>query len=225
MEISDKIIEVNREIKQICKNLDRDINEITILGASKSQSVEKIKEAFNGGIKNFGENYLQEAELKIKSLQEDITWHFIGSIQTKKAKKIAEIFDWVHAVDSLKVAKKLNDSRPKTKGPLKVCIQLNIDEEISKSGISSREIEVFLSECSDLKNIEVRGLMVIPKPRNSIQDQHEIFKEVKGIFDSLNQKNIKIDTLSMGMSSDYGPAIKEGSTMVRIGTGIFGLRK
>jgi uncharacterized pyridoxal phosphate-containing UPF0001 family protein len=84
---------------------------------------------------------------------------------------------------------------------------------------------VFLSECSDLKNIEVRGLMVIPKPRNSIQDQHEIFKKVKGIFDSLNQKNIKIDTLSMGMSSDYGPAIKEGSTMVRIGTGIFGLRK
>ena len=225
MEISKKIIEVNREIKQICKNLDKDVNEITILGASKSQSLEKIKEAFDGGIKNFGENYLQEAELKIKSLQEDITWHFIGSIQTRKSKKIAEIFDWVHAVDSLKVAKKLNDSRPKTKGPLKVCIQLNIDEEISKSGISSREIEVFLSECSDLKNIEVRGLMVIPKPRNSIQDQHEIFKKVKGIFDSLNQKNIKIDTLSMGMSSDYGPAIKEGSTMVMIGTGIFGLRK
>ena len=167
MEISKKIIEVNREIKQICKNLDKDVNEITILGASKSQSLEKIKEAFDGGIKNFGENYLQEAELKIKSLQEDITWHFIGSIQTRKAKKIAEIFDWVHAVDSLKVAKKLNDSRPKTKGPLKVCIQLNIDEEISKSGIRSREIEVFLSECSDLKNIEVRGLMVIPKPRNS----------------------------------------------------------
>ena len=225
MEISEKIIEVNREIKEICKNLDRDVNEITILGASKSQSPENIKEAFNGGIKNFGENYLQEAELKIKSLQEDITWHFIGSIQTRKAKKIAEIFDWVHAVDSLKVAKKLNDSRPETKGLLKVCIQLNIDDENSKSGINSLDIEGFLSECSNLKNIEVRGLMVIPKPRNSLQDQHEVFRKVKGIFDSLNQKNIKIDTLSMGMSSDYGPAIKEGSTMVRIGTGIFGLRK
>ena len=225
MEISKKIIEVNREIKEICKNLDRDVNEITILGASKSQSLENIKEAFNGGIKNFGENYLQEAELKIKSLQEDITWHFIGSIQTRKAKKIAEIFDWVHAVDSLKVAKKLNDSRPETKGLLKVCIQLNIDDENSKSGINSLDIEGFLSECSNLKNIEVRGLMVIPKPRESLQDQHEVFKQVKGIFDSLNQKNIKIDTLSMGMSSDYGPAIKEGSTMVRIGTGIFGLRK
>ena len=225
MEISKKIIEVNREIKEICKNLDRDVNEITILGASKSQSLENIKEAFNGGIKNFGENYLQEAEPKIKSLQEDITWHFIGSIQTRKAKKIAEIFDWVHAVDSLKVAKKLNDSRPETKGLLKVCIQLNIDDENSKSGINSLDIEGFLSECSNLKNIEVRGLMVIPKPRESSQDQHEVFKQVKGIFDSLNQKNIKIDTLSMGMSSDYGPAIKEGSTMVRIGTGIFGLRK
>lgn len=225
MEISKKIIEINREIKEICKNLDRDVNEITILGASKSQSLENIKEAFNGGIKNFGENYLQEAELKIKSLQEDITWHFIGSIQTRKAKKIAEIFDWAHAVDSLKVAKKLNDSRPETKGLLKVCIQLNIDDENSKSGISSSDIEGFLSECSDLKSLEIKGLMVIPKPRNSIQDQHEVFKKVKGIFDSLNQKNIKIDTLSMGMSSDYGPAIKEGSTMVRIGTGIFGLRK
>ena len=225
MEISKKIIEVNREIKEICKNLDRDAGEITILGASKSQSLEKIKEAFHGGIKNCGENNLQEAALKIKSLQEEITWHFIGSIQTRKAKKIAEIFDWVHAVDSLKVAKKLNDSRPKTKGPLKVCIQLNIDDENSKSGISSIDIEGFLSECSDLKSLEIKGLMVIPKPRNSIQDQHEVFKKVKGIFDSLNQKNIKVDTLSMGMSSDYGPAIKEGSTMVRIGTGIFGLRK
>ena len=124
-----------------------------------------------------------------------------------------------------KSCKKLNDSRPETKGLLKVCIQLNIDNENSKSGISSSDIEGFISECSDLKSLEIKGLMVIPKPRNSMQDQHEVFKKVKGIFDSLNQKNIKIDTLSMGMSSDYGPAIREGSTMVRIGTGIFGLRK
>lgn len=223
--ISNKIKKLNLEINEICRNFGKEVNEITILAASKSQSIEKIEEAFNGGIRNFGENYLQEAEPKIDSLNKEVIWHFIGAIQTRKAKRIAEIFDWVHTVDSLKLAKKLNDSRPESQEPLKVCVQLNIDEEDSKAGIKVHELETFLSEVSSLKNLDVKGLMVIPKPRNSLEEQHSIFKEIKEIFDSLNQKGIKMDTLSMGMSSDYGPAIKEGSTIVRIGTGIFGLRK
>ena len=223
--ISNKIKKLNLEINEICRNFGKEVNEITILAASKSQSIEKIEEAFNGGIRNFGENYLQEAEPKIDSLNKEVIWHFIGAIQTRKAKRIAEIFDWVHTVDSLKLAKKLNDSRPESQEPLKVCVQLNIDEEDSKAGIKVHELETFLSEVSSLKNLDVKGLMVIPKPRNSLEDQHSIFKEIKEIFDSLNQKGINMDTLSMGMSSDYGPAIKEGSTIVRIGTGIFGLRK
>ena len=223
--ISNKIKKLNLEINGICRNFGKEVNEITILAASKSQSIEKIEEAFNGGIRNFGENYLQEAEPKIDSLNKEVIWHFIGAIQTRKAKRIAEIFDWVHTVDSLKLAKKLNDSRPESQEPLKVCVQLNIDEEDSKAGIKVHELETFLSEVSSLKNLDVKGLMVIPKPRNSLEEQHSIFKEIKEIFDSLNQKGIKMDTLSMGMSSDYGPAIKEGSTIVRIGTGIFGLRK
>lgn len=223
--ISNKIKKLNLEINEICRNFGKEVNEITILAASKSQPIEKIEEAFNGGIRNFGENYLQEAEPKIDSLNKEVIWHFIGAIQTRKAKRIAEIFDWVHTVDSLKLAKKLNDSRPESQEPLKVCVQLNIDEEDSKAGIKVHELETFLSEVSSLKNLDVKGLMVIPKPRNSLEEQHSIFKEIKEIFDSLNQKGIKMDTLSMGMSSDYGPAIKEGSTIVRIGTGIFGLRK
>lgn len=223
--ISNKIKKLNLEINEICRNFGKEVNEITILAASKSQSIEKIEEAFNGGIRNFGENYLQEAEPKIDSLNKEVIWHFIGAIQTRKAKRIAEIFDWVHTVDSLKLAKKLNDSRPELQEPLKVCVQLNIDEEDSKAGIKVHELETFLSEVSSLKNLDVKGLMVIPKPRNSLEEQHSIFKEIKEIFDSLNQKGINMDTLSMGMSSDYGPAIKEGSTIVRIGTGIFGLRK
>lgn len=223
--ISNKIKKLNLEINEICRNFGKEVNEITILAASKSQSIEKIEEAFNGGIRNFGENYLQEAEPKIDSLNKEVIWHFIGAIQTRKAKRIAEIFDWVHTVDSLKLAKKLNDSRPESQEPLKVCVQLNIDEEDSKAGIKVHELETFLSEVSSLKNLDVKGLMVIPKPRDSLEEQHSIFKEIKEIFDSLNQKGINMDTLSMGMSSDYGPAIKEGSTIVRIGTGIFGLRK
>tara|TARA_B110000008_G_scaffold58976_1_gene58430 strand:+ start:515 stop:1213 length:699 start_codon:yes stop_codon:yes gene_type:complete len=223
--ISNKIKKLNLEINEICRNFGKEVNEITILAASKSQSIEKIEEAFNGGIRNFGENYLQEAEPKIDSLNKEVIWHFIGAIQTRKAKRIAEIFDWVHTVDSLKLAKKLNDSRPESQEPLKVCVQLNIDEEDSKAGIKVHELETFLSEVSSLKNLDVKGLMVIPKPRNSLEEQHSIFKEIKEIFDSLNQKGKNMDTLSMGMSSDYGPAIKEGSTIVRIGTGIFGLRK
>ena len=223
--ISNKIKKLNLEINEICRNFGKEVNEITIIAESKSQSIEKIEEAFNGGIRNFGENYLQEAEPKIDSLNKKVIWHFIGAIQTRKAKRIAEIFDWVHTVDSLKLAKKLNDSRPESQEPLKVCVQLNIDEEDSKAGIKVHELETFLSEVSSLKNLDVKGLMVIPKPRNSLEEQHSIFKEIKEIFDSLNQKGINMDTLSMGMSSDYGPAIKEGSTIVRIGTGIFGLRK
>ena len=223
--ISNKIKKLNLEINEICRNFGKEVNEITILAASKSQSIEKIEEAFNGGIRNFGENYLQEAEPKIDSLNKEVIWHFIGAIQTRKAKRIAEIFDWVHTVDSLKLAKKLNDSRPESQEPLKVCVQLNIDEEDSKAGIKVHELETFLSEVSGLKNLDVKGLMVIPKPRDSLEEQHSIFKEIKEIFDSLNQKGINMDTLSMGMSSDYGPAIKEGSTIIRIGTGIFGLRK
>ena len=195
------------------------------MGASKSQTIEDIEKAYENGISHFGENYLQEAESKIKKIRKNIIWHFIGSIQTRKTKKIASLFDWVHTVDSLKIAERLNEARPSSKGPLNVCLQVNIDNEKTKSGVLKEEIDDFLNTLITLKNIKTRGLMIIPKPRQTAEEQSEIFLDLKLKLNSLKSKFPELDTLSMGMSSDYLVAIQEGATIVRIGTGIFGARK
>ena len=221
-EIIQKII---LDIEANCNLSKRSVEDVVLIGASKSQTIKKIIEAYEEGIKNFGENYLQEAEEKITQLDQDIVWHFIGSIQSRKAKKIAEIFDWVHTIDSFKVADKLNSARPKSKGVLNACLQINIDDEESKSGVKIENLEELIQKSEALKNIKIRGLMVIPKPRDSEEEQRKIFRKVKKIYDSLIRKGHKFDTLSMGMTSDYGVAIQEGATMIRIGTGIFGPRK
>ena len=195
------------------------------MGASKSQTIEDIEKAYENGISHFGENYLQEAESKIKKIRKKIIWHFIGSIQTRKTKKIASLFDWVHTVDSLKIAERLNEARPSFKGPLNVCLQVNIDNEKTKSGVLKEEIDDFLTTLITLKNIKTRGLMIIPKPRQTAKEQSEIFLDLKLKLNSLKSKFPELDTLSMGMSSDYLVAIQEGATIVRIGTGIFGARK
>ncbi len=195
------------------------------MGASKSQTIEDIEKAYENGISHFGENYLQEAESKIKKIRKNIIWHFIGSIQTRKTKKIASLFDWVHTVDSLKIAERLNEARPSSKGPLNVCLQVNIDNEKTKSGVLKEEIDDFLTTLITLKNIKTRGLMIIPKPRQTAKEQSEIFLDLKLKLNSLKSKFPELDTLSMGMSSDYLVAIQEGATIVRIGTGIFGARK
>ena len=221
-EIIQKII---LDIEANCNLSKRSVEDIVLIGASKSQTIKKIIEAHEDGIKNFGENYLQEAEEKITQLDQDIVWHFIGLIQSRKAKKIAEIFDWVHTIDSFKVADKLNSARPKSKGVLNACLQINIDDEESKSGVKIKNLEELIQKSEALKNIKIRGLMVIPKPRDSEEEQRKVFRKVKEIYDSLIRKGHKFDTLSMGMTSDYGVAVQEGATMIRIGTGIFGPRK
>ena len=223
--ISKNIQKIYDDFKENCKLSERNPKNLTLIGASKSQSIANIQEAYDAGLKNFGENYLQEAENKIKSLEGDFIWHFIGSIQSRKARKIAEIFDWVHTVENTKVAKKLNIARPHSKGPLNICIQVNIDNEESKSGLHLDDLEGFIEESRNLENINIRGLMVIPKPRESIEEQKKVFRKVKETYLNLIEKGNDLDTLSMGMSSDYGSAIQEGATMVRIGTGIFGPRK
>ena len=206
-------------------NACRNPEEIILMGASKSQTVEQIEQAYENGVFHFGENYLQEAETKISKIKKNIIWHFIGSIQTKKTKKIARLFDWVHTVDSLKIAEKLNDARPSSRGPLNICLQVNIDNEETKSGILKEEIDDFLTSLTSLKNIKTRGLMIIPKPRHTAEEQSEVFSDLRLKLDSLKSKFPELDTLSMGMSSDYLVAIQEGATILRIGTGIFGARK
>ena len=221
---SENIQKIILDIKENCNLSKRSVEDVILIGASKSQTIEKIIVAYEEGIKNFGENYLQEAEEKISKLDQDIIWHFIGSIQSRKAKRIAEIFDWVHTIDSFKVAEKLNSSRPKSKGALNACLQLNIDDEESKSGLKIENLEEIIQKIEALENLKIRGLMVIPRPRDSKEEQRQVFRKVKEIYDSLIRQGHNFDTLSMGMTSDYGVAIQEGATMIRIGTGIFGPR-
>ena len=221
---SENIQKIILDIKENCNLSKRSVEDVILIGASKSQTIEKIIVAYEEGIKNFGENYLQEAEEKISKLDQDIIWHFIGSIQSRKAKRIAEIFDWVHTIDSFKVAEKLNSSRPKSKGALNACLQLNIDDEESKSGLKIENLKEIIQKIEALENLKIRGLMVIPKPRDSKEEQRQVFRKVKEIYDSLIRQGHNFDTLSMGMTSDYGVAIQEGATMIRIGTGIFGPR-
>lgn len=221
---SENIQKIILDIKENCNLSKRSVEDVILIGASKSQTIEKIIFAYEEGIKNFGENYLQEAEEKISKLDQDIIWHFIGSIQSRKAKRIAEMFDWVHTIDSFKVAEKLNSSRPKSKGALNACLQLNIDDEESKSGLKIENLEEIIQKIEALENLKIRGLMVIPKPRDSEEEQRKVFRKVKEIYDSLIRQGHNFDTLSMGMTSDYGVAIQEGATMIRIGTGIFGPR-
>ena len=221
---SENIQKIILDIKENCNLSKRSVEDVVLIGASKSQTIEKIIVAYEEGIKNFGENYLQEAEEKISKLDQDIIWHFIGSIQSRKAKRIAEMFDWVHTIDSFKVAEKLNSSRPKSKGALNACLQLNIDDEESKSGLKIENLDEIIQKVESLENLKIRGLMVIPQPRDSEEEQRKVFRKVKEIYDSLIRQGHNFDTLSMGMTSDYGVAIQEGATMIRIGTGIFGPR-
>jgi pyridoxal phosphate enzyme (YggS family) len=213
------------ELKQkTCNESGRESSEVIAIGASKTQSVQSIRQAYEGGITNFGENYLQEAEGKISQLPSDITWHFIGAIQSKKSKKIARMFDWVHTIDRIEIAQLLNKARPEELGKLNVCVQVNLDKEKSKSGINLEEVDDFLWEIQNLDNLTVRGLMAIPKPKDN-ERQKLSFKKIKNKFNELKKNYNELDTLSMGMSADYQEAIAEGSTMIRIGTNLFGPRQ
>ena len=213
------------ELKQkTCNESGRESSEVIVIGASKTQSIQSIRQAYEGGITNFGENYLQEAEEKISQLPSDITWHFIGAIQSKKSKKIARMFDWVHTIDRVEIAQLLNSARPKELEKLNVCVQVNLDREESKSGINLEEVDNFLLEIESLDNLTLRGLMVIPKPKDN-ERQRLSFKKIKNKFNELKKNYNSLDTLSMGMSADYQEAMAEGSTMIRIGTNLFGPRQ
>ena len=155
---------------------------------------------------------------------EPIEWHFIGPIQSNKARKIAENFAWVHSVDRLKVAQRLNQLRPASMGPLNVCIEVNISGEASKSGIALADLDEFISKINDLKMLRCRGLMTIPAISDDFEQQRQPYKQLRHALDALKAKGYQLDTLSMGMSSDFRAAIAEGATIVRIGTAIFGAR-
>lgn len=225
-DIKQNLDKIQQNILQAEKQFHRMPHSVQLLAVSKTQNSECIREAWNGGQKAFGENYLQEALLKIQALGDlPIEWHFIGPIQNNKTRKIAEHFSWVHSVDNAITAKRLNDQRPLSLPPLNICIQINISQENTKSGILLQEVPVLLEQMISMPRLKLRGLMVIPKPSLNFEQQRESFHQIKVIFDQINQENSGVlDTLSMGMSDDYSAAIAEGATIIRLGTALFGAR-
>jgi pyridoxal phosphate enzyme (YggS family) len=210
--IFDNLKRVNSRIDSIEHN-----QEVQLIAVSKTRSTAEIQEAVNAGQVHFGENYLQESLDKISFFKErNLIWHFIGPIQSNKTALIAENFDWVHSVDRLKIAKRLSDQRDPGLGELNILIQINIDEEQSKSGLLLNNVNEIISEVNDLPNISLRGFMCIPSPKNSANS----FSEMANLI----SKYPFLDSLSMGMSSDLELAIERGATLVRVGTDIFGQR-
>lgn len=201
-------------------------NSVQLLAVSKTQPAEVIRLVAEAGQRYFGENYLQEALIKINSLTDlKLEWHFIGPIQSNKTKDIAENFDWVQTVDRLKIAQRLDNQRPSNRGKLNICIQVNIDNEPSKSGIVAADLFELTEQVSHLNNLQLRGLMIIPTPTDDPLQQQHSFKQAHLLFKQLAKIYPSVDTLSMGMSGDMATAIAEGSTMVRIGTALFGKRQ
>ena len=220
------MVNIKENLYGLNKNIDELKNSIrpAIVAVSKQQNFEKIIEAFKAGQTIFAENYLQEALDKQKLLKEyPIEWHFIGPIQSNKCKLIAENFHWVQTVDRIKIAKRLNDNCINKK--INICIQINISEEESKSGIMLDKVDSFVSELNQFKQLRLRGIMAIP---SHISQEDKLIRELtllKKIFDNLKIKNKNMDTLSVGMSEDYLLALNYGSTMIRVGSHIFGARK
>jgi PLP dependent protein len=221
--IATNLKQIHARIQQTEQIYGREKNAVQLLAVSKTKPASMIASAYQAGQRHFGENYLQEALNKQRELGGySITWHFIGAIQSNKTKLLATHFDWVHCVDSLKIAERLSLQRPENLPPLNICIQVNISNEESKAGISLNELPDLVSQISQLPNTRLRGVMAIPAPETDFALQREPFKKLVCAVNAL--KNESLTTFSFGMSDDLEAAIAEGSTLVRIGTALFGSR-
>ena len=216
---------VQQRINQACERCARKPNNVQLIGASKTKPAADIRTLYNLGLMHFGENYLNEAITKQASLKDlDISWHFIGQIQSNKTKLIAENFNWVHGVDRFKIAKRLNEQCPIDK-TLNLFLQINLDNETSKGGIAPEEAITLAKKLIELPNLSLRGLMALPQARNSFNEQKACFLTLKSLQTDINQAlGIHMDSISAGMSNDLEAAIAAGSTMIRIGTDLFGAR-
>ena len=203
----------------------RSAETVQLLAVSKKQPVSSIIEAAAAGQRDFGENQVTEGVEKIESIANDeLVWHFIGHLQTNKTRTVAEHFDWVHSIDRLKTARRLSDQRPPSLPELNVCIQVNVDNEPGKSGVAIDATLDLAREILELPRLRLRGLMCLPAIRDDFEEQRKPFRTLRGLYDELLASGVNVDTLSTGMSADFRAAIFEGSTMVRLGTAIFGAR-
>lgn len=226
--IQQNISSLKRRIANSANQCGRDPSSVRIIAVSKKHNLDSIKAAYNQGIRDFGENYLQEAMQKIELYKPgNIIWHFIGPIQSNKTNLIANNFSWVHSVDRIKIAERLSSQKNPELPDLNVCLQVNIDEETSKAGFSKNEVMEVIPYLQELSGIKIRGLMAIPKFRQTIDEQRKPFYELQQLFMRISnqmQGNTSFDTLSMGMSSDLEAAIYENANLIRVGTDIFGKR-
>lgn len=205
----------------------RSPGEVDLLAVSKTFPAEVVRQAFAAGQHAFGENYVQEGIDKIHALADlrgQLQWHFIGPLQSNKTRAVAEHFDWVHAIDRLRIAERLAAQRPASLPPLQVCIQVNISGEATKSGVAPAEVLALARDVSQLPGLHLRGLMAIPEPVGDFAAQRRPFAALRGLLATLREEGLAVDTLSMGMSADLEAAVAEGATIVRVGTAIFGAR-
>ena len=220
--IAGNIAQVEARIRAAALAVHRDVTSIHLLAVSKTKPAAALREAHAAGVRDFGENYLQEARAKQIELADlPLCWHFIGPIQSNKTRDIAEHFAWVHSVDRLKIAQRLSEQRPADLPPLNICIQVNVSGEASKSGCTPADLPALAAAISALPRLKLRGLMAIPEPTEGRAEQDAAFAQVRSLQERLN---MGLDTLSMGMSHDLESAIAQGATWVRIGTALFGAR-
>ncbi len=225
--IAQSLQQVHTRIVTACTGAGRDPASVHLLAVSKTFSPHAVRDAHAAGQRAFGENYIQEGVAKIEALSDlraDIEWHCIGPLQSNKTRLVAEHFDWVHSVDRLKIAQRLSEQRPAQLPPLQVCLQVNVDGGANKSGVAPGEAVALARAVAALPHMRLRGLMAIPEPAPDFTAQRALFMGAAAVFDQIRAAGIDIDTLSLGMSADLEAAISAGSTMVRVGTAIFGVR-
>ena len=223
--IEDNLQRVRARIHVACSQAGRESTEVHLLAVSKTFGTDAVRQAWNAGQKAFGENYIQEGVEKIQALAGlGIAWHCIGPIQSNKTRLVAQHFDWVHSVDRLKIAQRLSEQRPVGLAPLQICIQVNVDGGANKAGVAPDEVLSLARSVAALPGLCLRGIMTIPEPQADFESACAVHRKAKDLFDALNEQGLKLDTLSMGMTADLEAAVQSGSTMVRVGTAIFGGR-
>lgn len=229
-DIAQRLLQINHQITTYAIQAGRPADSVQLLAVSKTKPVEAVISAYQAGQRHFGESYVQDALPKIQFLQhdkqfDDIVWHFIGPIQSNKTKHVAEHFSWVHSIEREKIAQRLNDQRPSSKAPLNICLQINISGEETKSGMQADEVFDLADKIQQMPQLKLRGLMTIAENTSDLERVRENFNHMQQLFNELKKRYSSVDTLSMGMTDDMPVAIECGSTMVRIGTAIFGSRE
>ncbi len=223
--IADNLQQVKQRIAQAAEACQRDAASIRLLAVSKTFPAQAVREAHAAGQVAFGENYIQEGVEKIAALADlPLEWHCIGPIQSNKSRLVAEHFDWVHSVDRLKIAQRLSDQRPASLAPLQVCIQVNIDGGPTKAGVPPADALELARQIKALPRLNLRGLMTIPEPAPDFAAACAVHAQARALMDALNAHGLGLDTLSMGMSADLDAAVQSGSTLLRVGSAIFGGR-